>query len=233
MPGASRDRVTAIIVGAGRGVRFGVADKVMAPLNGRPVLAHAISAAQDATLVDDIVVVVGEHLFAAVEELADSERWSKVKEIVVGGERRQDSVEAGLAKVLLETTYVAVHDAARPLANCRLFDACIESARIHGAAISAVPVSDTLKRVHSDAIVETVPREGLWAAQTPQVFRRDLLEKAFDFARSGQIEVTDEASLLEQLGIPVAVVQGSTANMKITVPQDLAVAAALLAARVE
>nr|MBA3416350.1 2-C-methyl-D-erythritol 2,4-cyclodiphosphate synthase [Chloroflexia bacterium] len=141
---------------------------------------------------------------------------------------RQDSVVAGLAATPAAEV-VVVHDGARPLASAALFDACVAAARETGAAIAAVPVADTLKLVEAGRIVRTVDRAGVWAAQTPQAFRRALLLELF--ARAGERSVTDEAALCEALAIPVAVVEGSPANIKVTRPGDLAVAEALLLSR--
>jgi 2-C-methyl-D-erythritol 4-phosphate cytidylyltransferase len=229
MPAPERPAAAAVIVGAGRGARFGAADKILAPLAGRPVLAYSLDAAQSAVMIEAIVVVAGEHTRETVVDLSTTGSWPKVVAIVTGGERRQDSVAAGLAALPAGIDLVAVHDAARPLAPPVLFDACLTAARETGAAIAAIPVADTLKRVEGGRIVATVSRESLWAAQTPQAFRLDLLRRAFTEANERGLDATDEASLLEALGIPVTVVQGSLANLKITHPADLAVAAALVA----
>jgi 2-C-methyl-D-erythritol 4-phosphate cytidylyltransferase len=229
MSAPDRSLATAVIVGAGRGTRFGTADKVLTPLCGRPLLTYSLDAAENAQRVSAIVVVAGEHLLDAVAALIASGRWPKVVATVTGGDRRQDSVANGLAAVPAGTSLVAVHDAARPLVTASLFDACIAAAQRCGAAIAAVPISDTLKRVDGDRIVETVSREGLWAAQTPQAFRLDILQSAFASAAESGREVTDEASLLETAGVPVRVVPGSVANLKVTRPEDLETAEALLA----
>ena len=231
MPAPDRPTAAAVIVGAGRGARFGAADKIIASLAGRPVLAYSLDAVQSAATIEAIVVVAGEHTQEIVVELTASGKWPKVVATVTGGDRRQDSVAAGLAAVPAGIDLVAVHDAARPLAPPALFDACLAAARHSGAAIAAIPVADTLKRVAGGRIVATVSRESLWAAQTPQAFRLDLLRRAFTEANERRLDVTDEASLLEALGIPVSVVPGSLANLKITRPEDLAFAEALVAAR--
>jgi 2-C-methyl-D-erythritol 4-phosphate cytidylyltransferase len=226
-------RAVAIIVGAGRGTRFGAVNKILAPLAGRPLLAYSIDAAQHATSVDAIVVVVGSHIRARVLELVAREVWPKVAAVVEGGERRQDSVAAGLAVLPASVELVAIHDAARPLAPTALFDDCLADARAHGAAIAAIPVADTLKRVVADRVVATVPRVGLWAAQTPQAFRVEILRRGFAYADREDLEVTDEAALAEAIGVDVWVVAGTSANLKITRPADLATAEALVRARRE
>src|SRR4029450_2891176 len=148
---------------------------------------------------------------------------------VTGGERRQDSVAAGLAALSPEIAIVAIHDAARPLAEPELFDRCVQAAAERGAAIAAAPVADTLKRVADGVIRETVDRTALWAAQTPQAFQLDLLRQAIG-ACAGQ-SVPDDALLCEAIGVPVTVVPSSAANLKVTHGEDIAIAEALLGAR--
>ncbi len=221
----------AIIVAAGRGERFGAGPKVLAPLGGRPVVIHALEAAHGANTVAAVVLVASEALFPQMESLVRARAFPKLCAIVTGGERRQDSVEAGLAAVPPGTSFVVIHDAARPLAGPHLFDACLAAAIDRDAAITAIPVVDTLKRVESGNIVRTIPREGVWAAQTPQAFRLSRLHEAFRHAHAHQLVVTDEAALFEALGWPVAVVEGSRLNLKITTAEDLPVAEALLTVR--
>lgn len=219
----------AIIVAAGRGTRLGAPDKILLPLAGTPLLAHSVAAAEAADTVADIIIVAGMHTKATIEQLMARSNWRKVRHVALGGERRQDSVEAGLRLIPDDIDVVAVHDGARPLATAEMFDACIRAAARAGAAITAIPVTDTLKRVVDNCIVETVPRAHLWAAQTPQAFRTQVLRDAFAYATAHHIEVTDEAGLLEALGVAVEVVAGSSSNLKITRPEDLSIAEALLA----
>ena len=233
-PPATRDRppdtrAAAVVVAAGRGRRFGASDKVLMPLAGRPMLAYVLDALEHATTIAAVVLVVGQHTRVAVERLVAAGPWTKVRAVVVGGERRQDSVAAGVAALPTKSDIVVVHDGARPLVPPALFDRCARAAATTGAAIAAVPVADTLKRVVDTRVVGTVDREALWAAQTPQAFRRSLIEHVI--ARgAGQFLVTDEAGLCEALGLPVEVVPGSPSNLKITHPEDIAVAEALLRA---
>jgi 2-C-methyl-D-erythritol 4-phosphate cytidylyltransferase len=175
------------------------------------------------------VLVVGDHTRGTAEDLVAEGDWQKVSAIVTGGARRQDSVMGGFAEISPDSEIVAIHDGARPLVAADLFDECIVAAYKTGAAIAAVQVSDTLKRVASGKIVESVPREHIWAAQTPQAFRVELIRKALEYASSEGIVVTDEASILEQMGVPVGVVQSSPANLKITHQDDLWIAEALFA----
>ncbi|HET8626888.1 MAG TPA: 2-C-methyl-D-erythritol 4-phosphate cytidylyltransferase [Thermomicrobiales bacterium] len=220
--------VGAIVVGAGRSERMSGADKVFASLDGRPLLAYSVAAFAASRAVHFIVVVLHERNLERGRALIAEGRWRKVVAVVPGGERRQDSVRAGLA-ALPPCDLVAVHDAARPLVTTDLIRRGVEVAAQTGAAIAAMPVKDTIKRVGDGGrIVATPPREQLWAAQTPQLARRDLLERAFALADERGLTVTDEAGLLEAAGEPVTVFAGSYRNLKITTPEDLAIAAVLL-----
>ncbi len=223
----------AVIVAAGRGRRLGAPDKVFLPLGGRPILAYALDAAERATAVRDVILVVGEHTRATADDLVLSGPYDKVLAIVTGGEQRQHSVAAGVAAVPADTEVVIVHDAARPLAPPALFDRCAAAALGTGAAIAAIPVADTLKRVAAGRVVGTVPRDGLWAAQTPQAFRRALLQDALDrLAATSDVMTppfTDEAALFEWLGLSVEVVVGAVTNLKVTRRDDLPVVEALVA----
>jgi 2-C-methyl-D-erythritol 4-phosphate cytidylyltransferase len=153
--------------------------------------------------------------------------------ITPGGVERQDSVRIALGLTSSEGELVIVHDAARPLATPPIFEACIAAAARAGGAIAAIPVADTLKRVNDGVIAATVARTSLWQAQTPQAFRRDVLVTAHRRAVDEGIVATDDADLVERTGVPVEVVEGSTANIKITTPSDLAMVEAIIAARTE
>ena len=225
------DRVAAVVVAAGRGQRLAAPDKVLLPLAGQPMLAWSLAAIAATPHIGTVVVVAGEHTIAAIEALVQARGFHKVVAIVPGGERRQDSVAAGLAALPTQTEVVLIHDGARPLADADLFRRCAEEAAATGAVIAAMPVADTLKRVtDADRVISgTVDRSGLWAAQTPQAFQLDMLRRAF--TSNAGADVTDEALLCEAAGIPVRVVPSSSANLKVTHPDDVAVADALLRAR--
>jgi 2-C-methyl-D-erythritol 4-phosphate cytidylyltransferase / 2-C-methyl-D-erythritol 2,4-cyclodiphosphate synthase len=225
------ERVAAVVVAAGRGQRLGAPEKVLLPLAGWPMLAWSLDALEHAETIGPVVVVAGSHTLDAVSQLVRDEGFAKVQAIVAGGERRQDSVDAGLAALPEAIEIVVIHDGARPLAEPELFDRCAAAAAKSGAAIAATPVADTLKRVAEGAIAGTVDRAGLWAAQTPQAFRLDTLRRAMA-ASSGEI-VTDEACLCEVAGLPVSVVPASPANIKVTHAEDFPVADALLRERGE
>jgi 2-C-methyl-D-erythritol 4-phosphate cytidylyltransferase/2-C-methyl-D-erythritol 2,4-cyclodiphosphate synthase len=217
------------VVAAGRGERLGAPEKVLLPLAGRPMLAWPLAALERAAAIGNVVIVSGPHTREAIAALVHHEGFAKVRAIVAGGERRQDSVAAGLAALPKGTEVVVIHDGARPMAEAELFDRCARAAAETGAAIAATPVADTLKRVAVETIAGTVDRTGLWAAQTPQAFRLETLRRAM--TASPDETVTDEARLCEAAGIPVAIVPASPANLKVTHPGDVAVADALLRAR--
>lgn len=219
-------RASAVVVAAGKGTRLGDPAKTMLPLAGRPMLAWSLDHLEQAEEISEVVIVVGDHTRAAVEALVADHRWPKVRTVVVGGERRQDSVLAGLRATDPTADVVAIHGGARPLAPAALFDAAVRAARADGAAIAAAPVADTLKRVVDLTVTSTVDRTGLWGAQTPQALRRDLLLDLFH--RVGDRDVTDEASLCEAMGVPVTIVPSDATNLKVTHPGDLVIAEALL-----
>ncbi len=220
-----------VIVAAGRGERFGDRAKVLAEAAGRPLLAWSLDAALRAATTREIVVVCGEHTREAVARIVDGLASDVPVGMCLGGATRQDSVVAGVASLSDECEVAVIHDAARPLATPALFDAIATAARERRAVIAAAPVTDTIKQVDGDSIVRTIPREHLRAAQTPQGFRRDLLLDTFTSAAGAGETFTDEAGLLEWAGETVSVVPSTTANLKVTVSDDLVLADALLRAR--
>lgn len=223
--------LTAIIVAAGSGQRMGF-DKLFAPLGDKPVVAHAIAAFENTAQVDEIVLVVRGEQIEAHEKLISGHAFSKVQKIIRGGERRQDSVRAGLKALSDDTQFVAVHDAARPLVRPAQIAEVFEMCRRHGAAALAESVKDTLKRVGEDGFIcASVDRERMYALQTPQIFMRELLERAYDAIFSGSVAVTDETSALEHIGQKVAIVSNDDFNFKITFPNDLLLADSILAQR--
>jgi 2-C-methyl-D-erythritol 4-phosphate cytidylyltransferase len=219
-----RGLVGAVVVAAGRSARMGF-DKLWAPLGDRPVLGWSLDVLARCDLVHRLALV------AAVGRFEDARRLAVGLPIpamvVVGGERRRDSVAAGL-RAVGDCEWVVVHDGARPFLTPDLVGSGLAAARETGAAVAAVPVRDTIKRVLGSDVVETLPRAELWAIQTPQVFRRDVLDAAL--AASAE-DVTDEATLVERMGGAVRVFAGDTANLKITTPEDLDLARALVARR--
>ncbi len=218
--------VGAIIAAAGHGRRFGEGDKLFAPLAGRPLVAHTLMAFEVCRAVDTVVLVLAEENLERGSDLVASSGFDKVTAVRAGGPRRQDSVRLGL-EALPEHRWVVVHDGARPLVTAALIEDGFAAAVETGAAIAAVPLADTLKEAGEDGvIVRTLDRRGLWCAQTPQVFERELLREAH---RLAQGEATDDAALVEALGRRVKVFPGSPRNLKVTTTADLALAQALLA----
>lgn len=215
-----------VIVAAGTGVRFGDSGKALVPLAGRPLLAWSLSLFASLPETSEIVVVAGEHTIRRCQVLL-SALSPQGATVVRGGATRADSVRAGVSALGRDIDIVAVHDAARPLVTADLVRRVLASAHVSGAAVPAVPVSDTLHLISPDGLIESTPERGrLRAAQTPQVARRGWLEHALMVA-SG---TTDEAALLRAAGYPVTLVDGDPRNVKITWPADLALAEALLAA---
>lgn len=215
----------AVIVAAGSSRRMGGQDKLLAPLAGKPLLWHTLRAFEQCEEIGTVVLVLSPDNAAEVQGMLRA--FKKVQHTCLGGARRQDSVRGGLM-TLPPCDFVAVHDGARPLVTPELISRGLASARVTGAASAAVAVVDTLKAAGRDGIVTaTVPRDGLWAVQTPQVFRYDLLLAAHEQAAGGP-EATDDCALAEQAGHEVFLYQGSRQNLKVTTPEDLVVAEALL-----
>jgi 2-C-methyl-D-erythritol 4-phosphate cytidylyltransferase / 2-C-methyl-D-erythritol 2,4-cyclodiphosphate synthase len=220
--------VGVIIVAAGRGTRLGAAvPKQLLPLAGRTLLQRSVAAFDGHPLVSDIVVVLPSEWVAAGASLVAG--TARALRFVAGGARRQDSVRAGLDDLPSNADVVLVHDAARPFVTGALIDRVIAGARTAGAAVPALSSRDTVKRVDASSHVvrETLPRDEIWLAQTPQGFRRDVLVAAVAFGAAG-VEATDEAMLAERAGYVVQVVPGEDANVKITTPEDLGAARARL-----
>ena len=208
----------AIVVAAGSGTRMGGADKLFTEVAGRPLLAHAIAPFQECASIDRIVLVMAPLNLKRGRELVERYRFTKAISLVKGGERRQDSVRHGL-EALGECDYVAVHDGARPLVTPELIERGLESARETGAAAPAVRIADTVKEAGPDGIVvRTLDRSSLWAVQTPQVFRCELLLRAH---REVTADVTDDAAIVEALGERVRLFEGSRTNLKVTTAEDL------------
>jgi 2-C-methyl-D-erythritol 4-phosphate cytidylyltransferase/2-C-methyl-D-erythritol 2,4-cyclodiphosphate synthase len=213
--------VTAIIAAAGEGRRLGAAvPKQLLQIGDRSILERSVAAFATHHRVDDVIVVLPAALAAAPPD------WLIVGDVrvVAGGSRRQDSVANAFDRVLLESDVVLVHDAARPFVSPVLISRSIDAAAEHGAAIAALPASDTVKRVEGagagTVIVETIPRARVYLAQTPQAFRREILSAAVALGRTG-VDATDEAMLAERAGHRVHVVEGDPANVKITTARDL------------
>ena len=231
-PDVIAPRLGVVVVGAGSGTRLGGVDKAFLDLAGQPMIAHSVATFAALEFVAAIVLVVAPSRLGEAQDAVRHGAWSKVVAVVSGGASRQESVMNGL-RALPDLPLVAIHDAARPLVTPEVILEGVRSATRHGAAIAAIPVRDTLKRVGPDAemIVGTVDRSQLWAAQTPQVFRADVLRAAYDAVGDRAAAYTDDAGIVQAAGFPVAVFGGTQAMMKVTLADDLEVVTALIACR--
>jgi len=223
-----------IVVAAGRGLRMGKqVNKLYLDLEGKPLLYHSLCAGLAPGRFEQVVIVISpgeEELFRREILLPYFPELNPV--LVAGGSERQDSVFNGLQVVDPLCQLVCIHDGARPLAPPQLFNRVLQAAARKGAALAAVPVKDTVKRINEDmVVVETPARSSLWLAQTPQAFRRDWLLDAYQRAAAENFYATDDASLLERYGYAVQIVQGDYRNLKITTPEDLLLARVLAEAR--
>ncbi len=218
-------RADAVIVAAGQASRFGGGDKLFAALCGKPVLEWTLDAFLRAQNIDRMVVVVASATLEPTRDLPLVQREPRIH-VVTGGPRRRDSVQAGLQAS--RARYVAIHDGARPLVTPELIDRCLAAADGCPGAIAAIPATDTIKEVEGGLVVGHPQRERLWAAQTPQVVLRQAWLHA---ASASDQDETDDAAMLARVGLEVVVVEGDPANLKITRPQDLAIAEALLRER--
>ena len=223
--------VWAVIVAGGSSRRMGF-NKLTADLEGRPVLAWSVGAFNDCPSIDAIVLVCASNARGELEEVARAAAPSKLKHVVVGGAHRHLSVAEGLGSVPADAAMIAVHDAARPLVDETMITRCLESARNTGAAACARRVNDTLKRINDEGfIIESVDRANLWAVETPQIFRADLLRHAYDEVIATGGYVSDETSAVQAAGAPVALVDTPEWNGKITYPGDLELARLVLRGR--
>ena len=223
--------LTAIIVAAGDSSRMGF-DKLLATVAGKPVVAHSINAFERAGSVREIIMVAREDRCDEIKRIVRDENFKKVRSIVAGGKHRQDSVRAGLDHLETGATYVAVHDAARPLITTEQIERVFQQCRLHAAASLAEPISDTLKYADTEFfVIGSVDRRQLYAMQTPQVFERELIEDAYRAVYADNASVTDEVSAIERLGRKVILVPNKDLNFKITYPRDLALAEFVLKQR--
>ncbi len=217
----NNQKVGAIIVAAGRGERMSGLDKMFAPLGGKPVLARVVNVFEQCNSIDQIVVALSAQALEQGKKLVAQEGFSKVTDVCLGGKLRQNSVAAGLSR-LKNCHWVVIHDGARPLVTVALIETGLGVAGEIGAAVAAVPITDTIKVAGDDSFVQKTPlRQNLWAVQTPQVFRSDIITQAY---RKIRAEVTDDASLVERLGCRIKLYMVSYDNIKITNVSDLALA---------
>jgi 2-C-methyl-D-erythritol 4-phosphate cytidylyltransferase len=221
----SDETTGAIIVAAGSGTRMEGHDKLFSLVAGRPLLAHAIAAFEECWTVQRIVVVLSEANFERGRAMLEEQGFRKLAGVCTGGVRRQDSVYCGLRN-LGTVDWVAVHDGGRPLIRPGMIARGLEAARETGASVPVIPIADTIKELGEDGtVLRTLDRGCLRRAQTPQCFRYGLLLRAHEEVRE---EVTDDAAMMEKLGVPVKTYEGRRRNIKITTPDDLALAEAWL-----
>jgi 2-C-methyl-D-erythritol 4-phosphate cytidylyltransferase len=226
--------VAAVIVAAGRGVRFGGDQKKQfLAIGGRSVLEWTLAAFQSSAVIEEIVVVVGREDLEFVEEF--SQQYSKVSNVVPGGETRQESCWNGLSRLGENIEYVAVHDGARPCVTTEIIEKTVDVAKVYRAAVTGTPVPDTMVRAEDDdkgpVLGKVLDRRTMWRIQTPQVFELALLRDAALKARKDEFVGTDESSLVKRFGVPVRLVRGRFDNIKLTNPEDLALAKAILLQR--
>jgi 2-C-methyl-D-erythritol 4-phosphate cytidylyltransferase len=217
-------KTTAIIVAAGSGSRFNSdTPKQFLKINGKSIVEYSLERFTDAPSVDEIVVVL------RADRVDGFERsdFAKITAVVPGGDTRAESVANGIVAVSEDTEMIAVHDGARPLVSIDEIERTINAAKAAGAACLVAPVTDTIKSIRESEIAGTLDRTKLRRALTPQVFRKELLRKAFEGISSDEL-ITDECYLVEKLGHPITIVEGSSRNIKITHREDLALAEALL-----
>lgn len=227
----------AIIVAGGSGKRMGTAiKKQFIKLKDKEILAYTIEAFNKVDEIDEIIVVTGKEDIEKVrKEIIERYQFKKVKRVVAGGKERQDSVYNGLIAVSAETSYVMIHDGARPFISEVIIKKALQETKDYKATIVAMPVKDTIKLVDKEqgVVEETPDREKLWMVQTPQTFEKELLLNAYKQAEERQLQVTDDSMIVEAYGHKVHVVLGEYTNIKITTPEDLVIGESILENRKE
>lgn len=218
----------AVVPAAGSSTRMAGWDKILLPLGEQPVLAHTLRALELCPYITEIVIVTRRELIVPIGQLCRDCGFGKVTKVVPGGETRTHSVLNGVREVSDQAELIAIHDGARPLVSQKVLEGAITRAFQCGAAAPAVPVKDTVKRARDGVVEATLNRAELFGVQTPQVFQADLIRTALTKALEEGAEITDDCSAVERLGIGVALTQGDYRNLKITTPEDLAMAEALL-----
>lgn len=222
-----RPKVIAVVPAAGAGTRLGGSTrKQFLQLKGKPIIIHTLQQFEHCTEVDEVAVAVPESAIVDMEALVSRYRLHKVSKVIVGGERRQDSVQRVLKTLRLRgSDIILVHDGVRPFVSAAKISQAIAGAREHGAAVLAVQPKDTIRRSSGGGFFDaTLDRTALWLVQTPQAFTASLLLKAFKKAAQDGFYSTDEAALVEQLGVRARIIEGTYDNIKITTPEDLELA---------
>jgi 2-C-methyl-D-erythritol 4-phosphate cytidylyltransferase len=220
-------KADAVIVSAGKGLRFMEGKKKQFhSLGGKPILAHTLDKFEACPLIRSILLVVGqEDMDYCLKEIIEKYKFQKVSQIVPGGKRRQESVKNGIDALPKDADIVAIHDGVRPFVTKAMIEDTIRSAARVGAVVLAMPVKDTIKVSNPDGtVLKTLDRESLWQIQTPQTFRVNVIKEAYYRAAEDGYVGTDDASLVERLGVKVHILPGSYTNIKITTPEDLSLA---------
>lgn len=221
---------SAIVAAAGRATRMGE-DKILLPLGDTPVILHTLWALESSAYITEIIVVTREDLLVLVSQLCKDAGLRKVKKIVVGGESRTASVLAGVREADPASDLIAIQDGARPLVTKEIIENVILKAADCGAAAPAVPLKDTVKRAINGVVESTPDRSELFAVQTPQVFEHGLILGALEKGIADGVELTDDCAAVERLGMRVSLTEGSYDNIKLTTPEDVIVAEAILERR--
>ena len=233
VPGARKRRKSGVIIAAaGNGSRMGNVIKQLLPVAGHELVYYSIKAFEDSVNVDEIVIVTRQDCLLAMQEVVHKYGFKKVKHIVCGGSTRDESVKNGFEKLSSNTLYVAVHDAARPLITTDKIDAVFRDAYKYGAACAVAKVHDTVKMSTDDGFIkETVPREDLFCAQTPQIFACDIYRTALAMQLKDRTEITDDCSMVERAGFKIKLCDIDTPNQKLTVPYEKDIIEAILQKR--
>lgn len=221
-------KTSVVIVCAGNSTRMGGVNKILLPLGERKVIGVTMQAFQACESVSEIVIVAREDDIPAIRAEAEAAGITKLTECTTGGATRQESVINGIKKIAKDSELVAVHDGARPLVKPEHIEKVIKDASVFGGATLGVPVKDTIKSVDGGLIVDTPPRSSLYITQTPQIFKRSLYFEGIDFALEHGLDFTDDCQLVEAIGGKVAMTVGDYTNIKITTPEDIAIAEVLL-----
>lgn len=220
-------KVEALIVAAGKGIRFGEGRKKQFQLLlGKPLLSHTLDKFESCPSIQSILLVVSqEDMTYCLKEVVEKYSYKKISQLIPGGKRRQESVKNGIDYLSEDTDIVVIHDGVRPLVTTEMIEDSIRCANRFGAVVFGVPVKDTVKMVEKDGtVLKTLDREYIWLIQTPQAFNVDIIKKAYQKAQGEGFLGTDDSTLVERLGIKVHILPGSFTNIKVTTPEDLALA---------
>ncbi len=221
-------KTSVVIVCAGNSTRMGGVNKILLPLGERKVIGVTMQAFQSCESVSEIIIVAREDDIPAIQAEAEAAGITKLAACTIGGSTRQESVFNGVRKISKDTELVAIHDGARPLVKPEHIEKVIKDASVFGGATLGVPVKDTIKTVDGGLIIDTPPRSSLYITQTPQIFKRRLYFEGIDFALEHGLDFTDDCQLVEAIGGKVAMTVGDYTNIKITTPEDIAIAEVLL-----